>query len=134
MQTVRAQAAPSSGARALAAALAQFDAATDHIALDPGLCVVLRVAQREFTVHFPVKRDDGSVEVFRRRPPGTTLRDRSKHPRGRAGQPRGRCGPDQSDDLPPVARARDGRAVPLPRDARLGGAGTADPDPQGQAG
>jgi glutamate dehydrogenase (NAD(P)+) len=64
MQTVNAQTAPSSGSHALAAALAQFDAAADHIALEPGLRAVLRVAQREFTVHFPVKRDDGSVEVF----------------------------------------------------------------------
>ena len=52
------------GRRALAAALAQFDAAADHLALEPGLRAVLRVPQREFTVHFPVKRDDGSVEVF----------------------------------------------------------------------
>ena len=64
MQMVKAQTAPSSGSRALAAALAQFDAAADHIALEPGLRAVLRVPQREFTVHFPVKRDDGSVEVF----------------------------------------------------------------------
>ena len=64
MQTVNAQTAPSSGSHALTAALAQFDAAADHIALEPGLRAVLRVAQREFTVHFPVKRDDGSVEVF----------------------------------------------------------------------
>src|SRR5436190_3025058 len=64
MQTVGAQAAPSSGSRALAAALAQFDAAADHIDLESGLRAVLRVPQREFTVHFPVKRDDGSVEVF----------------------------------------------------------------------
>ena len=64
MQMVKAQTAPSSGSRALAAALAQFDAAADHIALEPGLRAVLRVAQREFTVHFPVKRDDGSVAVF----------------------------------------------------------------------
>jgi glutamate dehydrogenase (NAD(P)+) len=52
------------GADALAAALAQFDAAADHLDLDAGLRAVLRVPQREFTVHFPVKRDDGSVEVF----------------------------------------------------------------------
>ena len=54
----------SAGADALAAARTQFDAAADHLALDPGLRAVLRVPQREFTVHFPVKRDDGSVEVF----------------------------------------------------------------------
>jgi glutamate dehydrogenase (NAD(P)+) len=54
----------SAGADALAAALIQFDAAADHLALEPGLRAVLRVPQREWTVHFPVKRDDGSVEVF----------------------------------------------------------------------
>jgi glutamate dehydrogenase (NAD(P)+) len=54
----------SAGAGALAAALAQFDAAADHIQLEPGLRALLRVPQREFTVHFPVKRDDGSVDVF----------------------------------------------------------------------
>ena len=64
MQAAQAQTASSSGARALAAALAQFDAAADLIALEPGLRAVLRVPQREFTVHFPVKRDDGTVEVF----------------------------------------------------------------------
>jgi glutamate dehydrogenase (NAD(P)+) len=53
-----------SGARALAAALDQFDAAADHLKLDPGLRAVLRVPQREWTVHFPVRRDDGNVEVF----------------------------------------------------------------------
>ena len=54
----------SAGANALAAALAQYDAAADHLALDPGIRAVLRVPQREYTVSFPVKRDDGSVEVF----------------------------------------------------------------------
>jgi glutamate dehydrogenase (NAD(P)+) len=54
----------STGGGALAAALAQFDAAADHVALEPGLRAMLRVPLREFTVHFPVKRDDGSVEVF----------------------------------------------------------------------
>jgi glutamate dehydrogenase (NAD(P)+) len=64
VQSVKTETASSPGSRALAAALDQFDAAADHIALDPGLRAVLRVPQREFTVHFPVKRDDGSVEVF----------------------------------------------------------------------
>jgi glutamate dehydrogenase (NAD(P)+) len=64
MQQVKAGIQPSSGANALAAALAQFDAAADHIALDAGLRAVLRTPQREITVHFPVKRDDGSTEVF----------------------------------------------------------------------
>jgi glutamate dehydrogenase (NAD(P)+) len=52
------------GAGALAAALAQFDAAADHVQLEAGLRDVLRVPQREFTVHFPVKLDDGTTEVF----------------------------------------------------------------------
>jgi glutamate dehydrogenase (NAD(P)+) len=52
------------GARALDAALAQFDAAADHLGLDPALCAILRVPQRELTVHFPVRLDDGSIRVF----------------------------------------------------------------------
>ena len=64
MQQITTRTTKSAGSDALAAALAQFDAAADHIALEPGLRAVLRVPQREFTVHFPVKRDDGSVEVF----------------------------------------------------------------------
>jgi glutamate dehydrogenase (NAD(P)+) len=62
--TPRAAAARSSGAAALDAALAQFDAAADHLDLDRGLRAILRVPQREFTVHFPVRLDDGSVSVF----------------------------------------------------------------------
>ncbi len=58
------QAMPSTGSRALTSALTQFDAAADHLALEPGLRAVLRVPQREFTVHFPVERDNGVVEVF----------------------------------------------------------------------
>ena len=54
----------SAGGRALAAAVAQFDAAADHLVLEPGIRAVLRVPQREYTVRFPVSRDDGSVEVF----------------------------------------------------------------------
>jgi glutamate dehydrogenase (NAD(P)+) len=52
------------GANALAAALEQFDAAADHLGLEPGVRAVLRVPRREWTVRFPVNRDDGSVEVF----------------------------------------------------------------------
>ena len=52
------------GARALSAALEQFDAAADLLALDPGLRAVLRVPQREYTANFPVQRDDGSIRVF----------------------------------------------------------------------
>ena len=64
MQQITTRTSKSAGADALAAALAQFDAAADHISLEAGLRAVLRVPQREFTVRFPVKRDDGSVEVF----------------------------------------------------------------------
>jgi glutamate dehydrogenase (NAD(P)+) len=52
------------GAGALAAALAQFGAAADHLALDPGVRRLLATCQREWTVHFPVRMDDGTIEVF----------------------------------------------------------------------
>ncbi len=54
----------SRGASALAAALAQFDQTADHLRLEPGIRAILRVPKREWTVNFPVKLDDGSVEVF----------------------------------------------------------------------
>jgi glutamate dehydrogenase (NAD(P)+) len=52
------------GARALDAAPAQFEAAADQLALDDGLRAILRVPQREYTVNFPVRLDDGSIRVF----------------------------------------------------------------------
>ena len=42
----------------------QFDLAAERLSLDPGLRKVLREPRRELTVHFPVKMDDGSVQVF----------------------------------------------------------------------
>ncbi|MEO7118394.1 MAG: Glu/Leu/Phe/Val dehydrogenase dimerization domain-containing protein, partial [Candidatus Limnocylindrales bacterium] len=42
----------------------QFDLAAERLNLDPGLRKVLREPRRELTVHFPVKMDDGSVEVM----------------------------------------------------------------------
>jgi glutamate dehydrogenase (NAD(P)+) len=42
----------------------QFDLAAEHLNLDPGLRKVLREPRREFTVHFPVKMDDGTVQLF----------------------------------------------------------------------
>jgi glutamate dehydrogenase (NAD(P)+) len=42
----------------------QFDLAADRLNLDPGLRQVLREPRRELIVHFPVKMDDGSVQVF----------------------------------------------------------------------
>ena len=52
------------GRRALDAALSQFDAAAEHLGMEPDLREILRVPQREYTVRFPVKLDDGSVHVF----------------------------------------------------------------------
>jgi glutamate dehydrogenase (NAD(P)+) len=54
----------SRGQRALAAAMSQFDEAAAHIGLSPDLRAVLGAAQREYTVRFPVKLDDGTVRVF----------------------------------------------------------------------
>ncbi len=52
------------GAAALAAARAQFDAAADHLDLDEEVREILRSPQRELTVRFPVRLDDGRVRVF----------------------------------------------------------------------
>ncbi|HEV7605247.1 MAG TPA: Glu/Leu/Phe/Val dehydrogenase [Candidatus Limnocylindrales bacterium] len=42
----------------------QFDLAADRLGLDEGMRLVLREPRREFTCHFPVHMDDGSVQVF----------------------------------------------------------------------
>ena len=42
----------------------QFDLAAEKLGLDPGLRRVLREPRRELIVHFPVKMDDGTVQVF----------------------------------------------------------------------
>ncbi|MFN5935774.1 MAG: Glu/Leu/Phe/Val family dehydrogenase, partial [Roseiflexaceae bacterium] len=42
----------------------QFDIAADILNLDPGYRKLLRVPHREFTVNFPVKMDDGRIEMF----------------------------------------------------------------------
>lgn len=42
----------------------QFDIAADLLDLDLGLRKILRVPQRELSVSFPVKMDDGSIQVF----------------------------------------------------------------------
>lgn len=47
-----------------AVAQQQFDLAAERLNLDPGMRAVLREPRREFTVHFPVHMDDGSVRVF----------------------------------------------------------------------
>src|SRR5579884_2248593 len=45
-------------------ALRQFHGAADHLRLDPGVRELLSRPRREFTVHFPVEMDDGSVRTF----------------------------------------------------------------------
>ncbi len=45
-------------------AQARFDEAADALRLNPNVRGVLREPRRELTVHFPVERDDGSIEVF----------------------------------------------------------------------
>lgn len=45
-------------------ALQQFNAAADKLDLDPGLRRILSKCKRELTVHFPVRMDDGTVQVF----------------------------------------------------------------------
>jgi len=47
-----------------AIAVQQFSKAADILGLDEGMRAILSHCKREFTVNFPVKRDDGSVEVF----------------------------------------------------------------------
>jgi len=42
----------------------QFDIAAEHLELAADLRRILRVCQRELTVHFPVRMDDGSIRVF----------------------------------------------------------------------
>ncbi|HEU5440622.1 MAG TPA: Glu/Leu/Phe/Val dehydrogenase [Ktedonobacterales bacterium] len=45
-------------------AVAQFDEAAEMLGLSPAMRAILRKPKRELTVNFPVKMDDGSVEVF----------------------------------------------------------------------
>jgi glutamate dehydrogenase (NAD(P)+) len=47
-----------------AVAQQQFDLAAEKLNLDDAMRRVLREPRRELTVHFPVKMDDGSVQVF----------------------------------------------------------------------
>jgi glutamate dehydrogenase (NAD(P)+) len=42
----------------------QFDIAADRLHLDPNMRGILRECQRELTVHFPVRMQDGAVKVF----------------------------------------------------------------------
>lgn len=45
-------------------ALAQYDRAVSHLDISDDLIEYMRYPQREFTVNFPVRRDDGSLEMF----------------------------------------------------------------------
>ena len=49
---------------AIASALDQFDRAAAHLELDPATRAMLRAAKREWTVRFPVRMDDGRVQVL----------------------------------------------------------------------
>lgn len=42
----------------------EFNKAADVMNLDPGVRKILATTQNEIVVHFPVKMDDGSIEVF----------------------------------------------------------------------
>ena len=42
----------------------QFDLAAERLDLDDGLRRIMRVPQRELSVNFPVKHDDGSIRVY----------------------------------------------------------------------
>jgi glutamate dehydrogenase (NAD(P)+) len=45
-------------------ALAQYDRAVRYLRIPDGVVEFLRYPRREFTVNFPVRRDDGRVEMF----------------------------------------------------------------------
>ncbi len=46
-------------------AMAQYDRAASHLThVDNGIIDFMRYPRREFTVNFPVRRDDGSLEMF----------------------------------------------------------------------
>lgn len=45
-------------------ALAQYDRAVRYLNIPDGVAEFLRYPRREFTVNFPVKRDNGNVEMF----------------------------------------------------------------------
>jgi glutamate dehydrogenase (NAD(P)+) len=47
-----------------AVAVAQFDAAAEYLNLSQEMRAVLRLPKRELTVNFPVRMDDGRVEMF----------------------------------------------------------------------
>ncbi|MBQ0740774.1 glutamate dehydrogenase, partial [Aquimarina celericrescens] len=42
----------------------QFNNAADHINLHPNIRKILSITNNEIIVHFPVKMDNGEVEIF----------------------------------------------------------------------
>ncbi|MBZ0300943.1 MAG: hypothetical protein K8J31_14435, partial [Anaerolineae bacterium] len=45
-------------------AIAQYNRATEHLDIDDNILEFLRYPRREFSVNFPVRRDNGKVEMF----------------------------------------------------------------------
>ena len=45
-------------------AVRQFRSAADRLGIDEGTCRILSQPKRELTVHFPVKMDNGDVQVL----------------------------------------------------------------------
>lgn len=45
-------------------AIAQYNRATEHLDIDDNIIEFLRYPRREFTVNFPVRRDNGKIEMF----------------------------------------------------------------------
>ncbi|HEX2844196.1 MAG TPA: Glu/Leu/Phe/Val dehydrogenase [Candidatus Limnocylindria bacterium] len=64
MTEVRGSVPGAAAQNAIQSALAQFDRAANHLSLAPEARAILRVPKREWTVNFPVRMDDGRVEVF----------------------------------------------------------------------
>lgn len=54
----------SSIASAYQTAIAQYNRATDHLTIEDDLIEFMRYPRREFTVNFPVRRDNGKMEIF----------------------------------------------------------------------
>jgi glutamate dehydrogenase (NAD(P)+) len=48
-----------------AVAVEQFDSAAERLNLPQGLRAILREPKRELTVNFPVRRDDGTIQMYR---------------------------------------------------------------------
>ncbi|MEE8571703.1 MAG: Glu/Leu/Phe/Val dehydrogenase dimerization domain-containing protein, partial [Gemmatimonadota bacterium] len=47
-----------------AAVRRQFDKAADLMGLDPDIRKILATTTNEVTVHFPVRMDDGQIDIF----------------------------------------------------------------------